>query len=64
MVQQMSNILSSIIGILPYGMVLTIMFRVCHFDLSAETEVQMPKPSDTIDNACISRLGYEFINDV
>ena len=31
-------------------------------DLSVETDVRMPKPSDAIDNACISHLRYELIN--
>ena len=62
MVQQMSNLLTSTHDILPYGMVFTLMFRACGFDLSAETDVRMPKPFDAIDNACITRLGYEFTN--
>ena len=62
MIQQMSNLLSSKSGILPYGMVLTLLFRACTIDLSAETEVRMPKPSDAIDDASISRLGYELVN--
>ena len=61
MVQQMSNLLTSAHGILPYGMILTTLFRACHIDLSTKTDVRMPKPSDAIDNACIARLGYEYI---
>ena len=49
-------------GILLYGMILTTLFRTCHIDLSTEIIVRMPKPSDAIDNACIARLGYEYIN--
>ena len=43
-------------------MVLTLMFRACCFDLSTETYLRIPKPSNAIDNACITRLGYECIN--
>ena len=62
MIQKISNLLLSKVGILPYGMTLTFMFRVCKFNLSAETEVRMLKPSDAIYDACLSRLGYEFVN--
>ena len=61
MVQQMSNLLTSAHGILPYGMILTTLFRACHIDLSTKTDVRMPKPSDAINNACTTRLGYEYI---
>ena len=58
----MSNLLTSTHGILPYGTILTTLFRACHIDLSTETDVRMPKPSDVIDNACIACLGYECIS--
>ena len=61
MVQHMSNLLTSAHGILAYGMILTTLFRACHIDLSTKTDVRMPKPSNAIDNACITRLGYEYI---
>ena len=43
---------------LPYGMMLTSIFRYFGLDLDSEIEVRMCKASDSIDNSSISRLGY------
>ena len=59
-IQHMSKVLTSSRSILPYGMLLTLVFQSFGVDLDSEVDLRMSKPSDYIDNACISRLGYEF----
>ena len=56
----MANVLSSANSVLPYGMLLTTLFRACDLDLDSESDIRISKPSDAINHASISRLGYEF----
>ena len=51
--------LSQPISVLPYGMLLTTIFRAYNRDLDSEIDIRMSKSSDVIDNSCITRLGYE-----
>ena len=59
-VQHMSKVLTSSKSILCYRMLLTIFFKSFGVDLDSEVDIRMSKPSDYIDNACITRLGYKF----
>ena len=58
-VQYMANMLTSAHSVLPYGMLLTIIFRACDLNLDGQTDIRVTKPYDAIDNAYISRLSYE-----
>ena len=59
-IQHMSKVLTSSRSILPYGMLLTAVFQSFGVHLDSEMDIRMSKPSDYIDNACITRLDYEF----
>ena len=41
-------------------MLLTLVLQSFGVDLDSEVDIRMSKPSNYIDNACISRLGYKF----
>ena len=56
----MANVLTFAHSVLPYGILLTTLFRACDLDLDSETDIRVSKPSDAIDNACIAWLGYEY----
>ena len=58
-VQHLANVLTSAHSVLPYGMLLTTVFRAYDLDLDGEIDIKVSKPSDAIDNACIARLGCE-----
>ena len=55
----MTKVLASSTSILPYGMLLTTVFQCFGVNLDSESDVRMSKPSDNINNACITPLGYE-----
>ena len=57
-IQHILRTLKSPRTILPYGMMLTTIFRHFGFDLDKETEVRMCKALDSINNTYISHLGY------
>ena len=59
-VQHMTNVLTSAHSVLPYGMLLTTLFRACDLDLDSENDIRISKLSDAIDHPFITRLGYEF----
>ena len=59
-IQHMAKVLTSSRSILPYGMLLTTIFQFFRVDLDNEVDIRMSKPSNNIDNACITSLGYEF----
>ena len=59
-VYHMVNVLTSAHSVLPYGMLLTTMFRACGLDLDSESDIKISKPSDAIAHACTVHLGYEF----
>ena len=56
----MANVLTSAHSVLPYGLLLTTLFWACDLDLDSESDIRVSKPSDSIDHACIARLGYEY----
>ena len=56
----MANVLTSANNVLSYDILLTTLFRACDLDLDSENDTRMSKPSDTIDNNYIARLGYEY----
>ena len=58
-IQHMAKVIASSKSILPYGMLLTIIFEEFGIDLDSESDVRIPKTSNFIDNACLVRLGYQ-----
>ena len=56
----MANVLTFVHSVLPYGMLLTTLFRACYLDLESESDIKVSKPSYVIDHACIARLGYKY----
>ena len=59
-IQHMAKVLTSSRSILPYGMLLTTIFQFFGIALDNESDIKMSKPSDNIDNVCITQLGYEY----
>ena len=59
-VQHMANVLTSAHIVLPYGMLLTTLFRAWDVNLDSETDIRVSKPSNTIDNNCFAQLSYEY----
>ena len=58
-IQHTAKVFTSSRSIFPYGLLLTTIFQHFEVDLDSESDVRMSKPSDYVDNACITRLGYE-----
>ena len=56
----MANVLTSSYSVLPYGMLLTTIFRHFGLDLDGETDIRISKPYNAIDHSCIACLGYEL----
>ena len=56
----MDDVLASAHSVLPFGVVLASIFQQFDTNLDDETNIRMCKPFDTIDNSCISHLGYEL----
>ena len=56
----MANVLASAHSVLPYNMLLPIVFHHFEIDLDGETDIRIYKPSDAIDHNSISWLGYEL----
>ena len=56
----MANVLNFAHSVLPYGMLLTTLFWACDLNLDSESGTRVCKPSDAIDHAWITQLGYEY----
>ena len=59
-IQHMTRVLTSSKSILPYGMLLTTIFRYFGIDLDIENDIRLSKPSDTIGNNYITRASYKY----
>ena len=59
-IQHITKVPTSSRSIFPYRMLLTTAFQFFGADLDSESDMRMSKPSENINNACITRLGYEY----